>query len=79
MATVEIVIPRSGVVEEVVVAEWLRSDGESVSEGEPIVVIESDKAETELSAPASGRLKVMIEADFDQQVVVGTILGIILT
>jgi pyruvate/2-oxoglutarate dehydrogenase complex dihydrolipoamide acyltransferase (E2) component len=64
-----------GVVEMVVVVEWLRADGDLVEAGEAIVVIESEKAETELESPASGRLKVLVEADDDVEVAVGTILG----
>jgi pyruvate dehydrogenase E2 component (dihydrolipoamide acetyltransferase) len=79
MAVVPIIIPRSGVVEEVVVVEWLRSDGESVVVGESIVTIESEKAEMELDAPASGQLQVSIAADHDREVAVGTTLGVIVT
>ena len=79
MAAVPIVIPHSGVVEEVVVIEWLRAHGDRVTEGESVVTIESEKAQTELEAPASGRLEVLIEADPDSEVAVGTTLGSIVT
>lgn len=77
MDPVPIVIPHSGVVEEVVVVEWLRADGDVVTEGESVVTIESEKAQTELEAPTSGRLAVVIEADPDAEVAVGTTLGTI--
>ncbi len=79
MADFPIVVPHSGVVDEVIVLEWLKSDGDAVTEGEPVVTIESEKAETELDAPASGRLQVRVEADFDKEVAVGTTLGVIVT
>ena len=79
MAAVPIVVPRSGVVEEVIVVEWLKSDGDTVTEGQPVVTIESEKAETELDAPASGRLEVRVEADFDSEVAVGTTIGVVVT
>lgn len=79
MAAVPIVVPHSGVVDEVVVVEWLRDDGDAVSEGESIVTIESEKAEHELEAPASGRLAVLVEADLESEVPVGSTLGHIVT
>jgi pyruvate/2-oxoglutarate dehydrogenase complex dihydrolipoamide acyltransferase (E2) component len=39
MAT-PIVIPQLGLVEEIVVLEWLKTDGETVRAGEPIVLVE---------------------------------------
>jgi pyruvate dehydrogenase E2 component (dihydrolipoamide acetyltransferase) len=38
------------------VLNWLKSPGEAVSKGEPIVEIETDKVTTEIEAPASGVL-----------------------
>jgi len=75
MSSTPVPVPQMGVVETVVVIEWLRADGDLVESGEPIVVIESEKAETELEAPASGRLEVLIEADDEVEVAVGTVLG----
>ncbi len=77
VGTVELTVPHMGVVEEVLVVEWLVDDGSLVSEGEPVVVIDTDKAETELEAPASGTLNIVVEADDDYEVPVGTALGII--
>ena len=49
-----LVVPHMGVVEQVLVVEWLVPDGAAVKAGDPVVVIDTDKAETELEAPASG-------------------------
>jgi pyruvate/2-oxoglutarate dehydrogenase complex dihydrolipoamide acyltransferase (E2) component len=38
-------------------AEWLVADGASVNEGDPIYVLETEKASQEIAAPASGTLK----------------------
>lgn len=35
---------------------WLKQDGESVTQGEPIMEIETDKVTVEIEAPATGRL-----------------------
>ena len=67
-------IPQMGVVEQVLVVEWLVEDGSQVTAGESVVVIDTDKAETELEAPASGRLQVLVPAG-DEEVAVGTVLA----
>ena len=43
-------------VTEVTVAEWLKPIGAFVEVDEPIVLVESDKADMEIPAPASGTL-----------------------
>jgi 2-oxoglutarate dehydrogenase E2 component (dihydrolipoamide succinyltransferase) len=75
MAAVPIVVPQLGTVAEVFVVSWLRADGDDVTAGEPLVTIESEKAETEIAAPTSGRLQVIVDADEDAEVAVGTVLG----
>jgi pyruvate/2-oxoglutarate dehydrogenase complex dihydrolipoamide acyltransferase (E2) component len=37
-------------------AEWLAEDGAEVREGQPIYVLETNKASQEIEAPSSGRL-----------------------
>ena len=39
------------------VVEWLKREGEVVKKGEPLVSIESDKAEVEVEAPQSGVIR----------------------
>ena len=52
---VEVKIPETGEsVTEVVIARWLKSDGERVKIDESICVLESDKADFELPSPVSG-------------------------
>ena len=76
MAT-PIVIPQLGLVEEVVVLEWLKADGETVTEGEPVVLLETEKTQTELEAPATGTLRIAIPAG-DDVIPVDSVLGEIL-
>ncbi len=73
----ELVVPQMGVVEQVLVVEWLVDDGSEVATGDPVVVVDTDKAETELEAPASGRLKILVEAGDEDEVAVGTVLATI--
>jgi 2-oxoglutarate dehydrogenase E2 component (dihydrolipoamide succinyltransferase) len=52
---VEVVLPRWGeTMEEAVVVEWLRAEGERVELDEPICLIETDKVDAEIPSPAAG-------------------------
>lgn len=56
MAT-EVPMPKFGLtMEEATIIEWLVADGEHVEADTPILLIETDKTETEVGAPGSGRL-----------------------
>src|SRR5512133_99880 len=47
-------------VEEVTVTKWLKKEGDSVNELEPLLEVNTDKVDTEIPAPASGTvLKIM--------------------
>ena len=72
-----IVVPHSGVVESVFIVEWLRTAGERVEAGEELVIVESEKAETAIEAPAGGTLEIVVDADpeADVEVDVGTTIG----
>ena len=53
----EFVMPKLGLtMEEGTITEWLAQNGEVVSAGKPVLVIETDKVETEVEAPADGVL-----------------------
>lgn len=69
-----ITIPQLGLVEEVVVLEWLKADGDVVTEGEPVVLLETEKTQTEIQAPASGVLRIVIPAS-DEVIPVDAVLG----
>jgi pyruvate/2-oxoglutarate dehydrogenase complex dihydrolipoamide acyltransferase (E2) component len=64
MQPVAVIVPQLGnAMEEVTVVEWYFDVGERVEEGEPIVMIEGDKAQSELEAPATGTLAEILVAD----------------
>lgn len=75
---VPLAVPQMGVVAEIVVLEWLVDNGATVSAGTPVVLIETDKAETELESPASGTLEVVVPAS-DDEVPVGKVLAYVVT
>jgi 2-oxoisovalerate dehydrogenase E2 component (dihydrolipoyl transacylase) len=62
MAT-KVLVPLLGEgVEEVTVIKWLKKEGDSVNELEPLLEVNTDKVDTEIPAPASGTvLKIMAE------------------
>jgi pyruvate/2-oxoglutarate dehydrogenase complex dihydrolipoamide acyltransferase (E2) component len=69
-----IVIPQAGLVEEVVVLEWLKADGDHVEVGDPIVLLETEKTQTEVEAIVSGTLRIAVRAGPDV-IPVDTVLG----
>lgn len=74
--TTEILLPKLGFsMNEGELIEWLIADGGSVTEGEPLFSLESDKSTNEVDAPASGILKVLKPAGETYEV--GTVLGLI--
>jgi 2-oxoglutarate dehydrogenase E2 component (dihydrolipoamide succinyltransferase) len=72
-----IVVPEVG--ESIVdarVAKWLRRQGDVVAAGDPLVELETDKIDVEVSAPQSGVLSRIDRQDGDD-VKVGEVLGVI--
>ena len=72
-----IVVPEVG--ESIVdarVAKWLRREGEVVAVGDPLVELETDKIDLEVSAPQAGVLK-RIDRKDGEDVKVGEVLGVI--
>src|SRR6185295_16478274 len=58
------------------VAKWLKQEGDSVSAGEPLVELETDKVDVEVAAPQGGVLKKISHGD-GADVKVGEVLGVI--
>src|SRR5436309_749009 len=56
------------------ISKWLKHPGENVAKGEPLVEIETDKANIELEAYASGKLARIILAE-GQSAPVGDLIG----
>ena len=72
--TINLTIPRLEMsMTEGKLAEWLVEDGANVAEGDPIYVLETEKAAQEIEAPIAGRLTRKVEAG--QVYEVGTEIG----
>ncbi len=73
---IELKVPTVGEsITEVLISEWLKKEGDTVAEGEPLVVIETDKVNVELPAPQAGTL-VKITKGNGENAVVGEVVGL---
>ncbi len=78
-ATVEVTMPQMGVsVAEGTVVVWHKRPGDWVKADETICEISSDKIDTDVPSPASGRVTDIL-VPVDQTVAVGTVLALIAT
>ena len=76
MAT-KVLVPRLGEgVDEVTITKWLKKEGDSVKELEPLLEVNTDKVDTEIPAPASG-VVLKIEMQEGQPAKVGQLLALI--
>ncbi|MET0252001.1 MAG: biotin/lipoyl-containing protein [Novosphingobium sp.] len=75
MAT-DILLPKIGfAMSEGQISEWLAKDGDQVSEGQPLFLLEADKSANEVEAPATGTLRIVAQPGETYEV--GTLLGTI--
>src|SRR5207237_4702470 len=71
---VDIKVPSVGEsVSEGTISRWLKPDGAAVQANEPVLEIETDKAASEVTAPAAGVL--VIGAKEGERVAVGAVVG----
>lgn len=72
--SVEIKVPAVGEsITEGTIARWLKSNGAFVRANEPVCEVETDKATTEVMAPAGGRLTISVKEG--QKVAIGAVIG----
>ena len=77
MPLIPIYMPKFGMtMEEGLIVEWLVAEGDSVAEGDGLVLIETEKVSTEIEAPAGG-IVVELTCAVDDEVPVGQIIGYI--
>lgn len=65
-------------VESATISHWLKSLGDEVVEGEPLVEVSTDKVDTEIESPTAGVL-VEIRSETDSVVHVGDVIAILAT
>jgi pyruvate/2-oxoglutarate dehydrogenase complex dihydrolipoamide acyltransferase (E2) component len=72
----EILLPKIGfAMAEGELAEWLAQDGQTVTEGDALFLLEAEKSANEIEAPATGTLRIIKPAGATYEV--GTVLGVI--
>jgi len=70
-----ITLPKWGMtMQEAVISEWLVAVGDTVTEGQPIVRVESDKVDAEVESPGAGTLAEIVVPD-GETAEVGAVLG----
>lgn len=75
--TVSVELPRMGEnVTEGTIVRWLKQEGEWVDADEPLVEISTDKIDTELPAPAAGKIAKIVAKE-DETVAVGAEIAVI--
>ena len=74
--TVEVKVPHVGEsVQEAILSEWFKQDGEQVAKDEPLFVIETDKVTLEVVAEVAGVLKIVVAVG--ETVAIGAVVGTI--
>jgi pyruvate dehydrogenase E2 component (dihydrolipoamide acetyltransferase) len=77
MAT-EVIMPALGMAQEKgILVNWLKAEGETITKGEPLMEVETDKAAVEIEAPASGILA-DVSASAGDEIPVGQKIAVIL-
>ena len=67
-------IPKLGMsMTEATIVEWLVADGDSVQEGQPLYLLETDKTENEVPSPVAGVIKLI--GVVDETYEVGTVIA----
>jgi 2-oxoglutarate dehydrogenase E2 component (dihydrolipoamide succinyltransferase) len=73
---IEVKIPAVGEsITSGLLSAWLKKDGETVKDGEPILMLETDKISTEIPAPGTGAIRIQVEAG--QEVKIGQVVATI--
>jgi len=70
-------MPQLGLtMEKGTILQWLKTEGEKLEKGQPVVLIQTEKVEYEVEAPASGTL-LRVAAKEGQELPVGGLMGIL--
>ena len=72
---IEVILQKLEMAQEsATIIEWLKGDGEEVEQGEPLLIIETDKVTFELESPGSGTLAVM-RGEIGEEIPVTTVIA----
>ncbi|WP_374163976.1 dihydrolipoamide acetyltransferase family protein [Arcticibacter sp. MXS-1] len=77
MAHFELLLPKMGEsVAEATITRWLKNPGDTIEEDEPVVEIATDKVDSEVPSPVSGKLVKQV-VNVDDIVLVGSVIAVI--
>lgn len=77
MAREAIHMPKYGMtMTEGIITEWHFQEGDTVNEGDALLTVETEKVDTDIEAPVSGKL-VEVRFNVDDEVPVGDIIAYI--
>lgn len=75
--SIDVTVPAiNGEPAEIYLSEWLVAEGAEVAEGDPLALVEVDKAQLEILASAAGRV-LSLNAQTDDQVRVGQVIAVL--
>jgi pyruvate dehydrogenase E2 component (dihydrolipoamide acetyltransferase) len=75
---IEVIMPKLGLtMEEGTIVRWLKSEGDEIAEGEPLLEVETDKVQMDVEAPASGTLGKILVCEGEKVPVVQVIAYIL--
>jgi 2-oxoglutarate dehydrogenase E2 component (dihydrolipoamide succinyltransferase) len=73
--SIELKVPAIGEsINETVIGEWLKKEGDWVDQDEPMVIIETDKVNVELPAPEAGVLSKILKGE-GEDAAIGEVIG----
>ncbi|MBN2347941.1 MAG: 2-oxo acid dehydrogenase subunit E2 [Bacteroidales bacterium] len=79
MANIELILPSIGEgIIEAKITKWLISEGDKIEEDEPLIEIATDKVDSEIPAPATGKLVKIIYREGETPKI-GEVIGILQT
>lgn len=76
MITKVVMPPLGETMDEGKIIQWLKKEGESVTRGDALLEVETDKAVLEVESFGTGVLRKILSAD-GETIAVGTLIGII--
>ena len=60
----DVTMPKWGMtMQEAVISEWLVAVGDTITEGQPVVRVESDKVDAEVESPGAGTVVELLVAE----------------
>lgn len=73
----DVILPKWGMtMQEATIVRWLKSEGDTVAKGEPLVEVETDKVDVAIEAPVDGTLARRTAGE-GEVVQVGCLVGVI--